>query len=354
MRGDVSITGNNGIKTDPYEQFEAAVKRIIEEETVGEKKGSAGDSANSKSGASYSLNRVTGTLYLKARPSKLLAVEKLLERTQKVLRRQVQIDAQLIDVTLSDNFNMGVDWTVMRSRLAASYGVNPLSLATTTSIFPATGALPAGTITIPGQVIGSPTGIGGGLAYQGSNVATIINALRSFGNIEVLSNPSIQVRNGTPALLTVGTNSTYVASSTSFITNPGGGASTTSSSVQTNSVFSGVMIGVIPFIGEDGKVDLLVNPMQTDVNPSSLQLVQVGGGNFVSLPIVDYKGMSTTLILRDGDTVMIGGLIDQRRSLNDQGAPGLSDIPFVGWLFGNQSRTHSNRELVMILRIKIL
>ena len=203
-------------------------------------------------------------------------------------------------------------------------------------------------------MIGSPTGIGGGLAYQGSNVATIINALRSFGNIEVLSNPSIQVRNGTPALLTVGTNSTYVASSTSFITNPGGGASTTSSSVQTNSVFSGVMIGVIPFIGEDGKVDLLVNPMQTDVNPSSLQLVQVGGGNFVSLPIVDYKGMSTTLILRDGDTVMIGGLIDQRRSLNDQGAPGLSDIPFVGWLFGNQSRTHSNRELVMILRIKIL
>lgn len=362
LTGNFSLSGNNGLKTDPYEQFEAAVKHVLgegnpaekREEKTDKKEGGA-DGAAAKSGNTYSLNRISGTLYLKARPSKLHAVEKLLERTQKVMKRQVQIDAQLIDVKLNDNFNMGVDWTALRDRLAAGYGVNPLALAASASNFPAPGLQSGGQITIPAHVIGgNAAAVGGGLAYQGKNISAVLNALRSFGNLEVLSNPSVRVRNGTPALLTVGTTTNYVSSSSSTVTNPGGGASTTSASVQTNSVFSGVMIGVIPFIAEDGKVDMLVNPMQTEVSPASMQLVSAGGGNSVTLPVVDYKGMSTTLMLRDGDTVMIGGLIDQRRSLNDQGAPGLSDTPLFGWAFGNQSKTHSNRELVMVLRVNVL
>lgn len=356
LRGDVSLTGNNGTKTDPYEQFEAAIKRIIGDESIGEKKDLTGESNNSKSNATYSLNRISGTLYVKARPSKLRSVEKLLEQTQKTLRRQVQIDAQLIDVNLSDNFSLGVDWTALRDRVASVYGVNPAEMSSLTTSFPGmtSNTLPLRQIVIPARLLGSSAGAAAGIAYQNAGMSVVLNALRSFGNLEVLSNPSVQVRNGTPALLSVGTNSAYIASSTATVTNPGGGASTTTSSVQTNSVFSGVMIGVIPFISEDGKVDLLVNPMQTDVSPQSLQLVQVSNGNYVSLPVVDYKGMSTTLILRDGDTVMIGGLIDQRRSLNDRGAPGLSDSPLLGWAFGNQSKAHSSRELVMVLRVSIL
>jgi general secretion pathway protein D len=64
--------------------------------------------------------------------------------------------------------------------------------------------------------------------------------------------------------------------------------------------------------------------------------------------------MTTTLNLRDGDTVLMGGLIDQQAQNSDSGIPGLSDVPGVGKLFGSESRGHSSRELVMVLRVTVL
>lgn len=193
-----------------------------------------------------------------------------------------------------------------------------------------------------------------GVSYQGSNYGVVINALRSFGNLKVLSNPNVQVRNGTPALLSVGTSSRYVSQSASTQTVPGGGASTTSSSVQTDTVFSGVMVGVLPMVRDDGRIELLLNPMQSDVDPASLQLVSVGGDNLVSLPKVSYKGLTTTLNVGDGDVVVVGGLIDQRSSNNDRGAPGVSDVPLLGKMFGNENKVHGSRELVIVLRVRVL
>ena len=203
-------------------------------------------------------------------------------------------------------------------------------------------------------LIGSVAGPALGVSYQGSNYGVVINALRSFGNLKVLSNPNVQVRNGTPALLSVGTSSRYVSQSASTQTVPGGGASTTSSSVQTDTVFSGVMVGVLPMVRDDGRIELLLNPMQSDVDPSSLQLVSVGGDNLVSLPKVSYKGLTTTLNVGDGDVVVVGGLIDQRSSSNDRGAPGVSDVPLLGKMFGNENKVHGSRELVIVLRVRVL
>ncbi|TXH33299.1 MAG: pilus (MSHA type) biogenesis protein MshL, partial [Burkholderiaceae bacterium] len=303
----------------------------------------------------FTLNKMTGTLYVKARPSKMRTVEKMLAQVHKVLGKQVYVEAQLIDVQLSDNFEFGVDWTSLRSRLAAGFGSSPMELGGSTGTLPnpSTG-YPARTISIPASLIGSVAGPALGLSYQGSNYGIVINALRSFGNLKVLSNPNVQVRNGTPALLSVGTSSRYVSQSASTQTVPGGGASTTSSSVQTDTVFSGVMVGVLPMVRDDGRIELMLNPMQSDVDPASLQLVAVGGDNLVSLPKVSYKGLTTTLNVGDGDVVVVGGLIDQRTSNNDRGAPGVSDVPLFGKLFGNENKVHGSRELVIVLRVRVL
>lgn len=100
------------------------------------------------------------------------------------------------------------------------------------------------------------------------------------------------------------------------------------------------MVGVLPMVRDDGRIELLLNPMQSDVEPASLQLVSVGGDNLVSLPKVSYKGLTTTLNVGDGDVVVVGGLIDQRSSNNDRGAPGVSDVPLLGKLFGNENKVH--------------
>ena len=390
QQGSLTMAGSGGSNTDPYLELESALKAVLgdsaqdraaqqQQQQLQQQNLSMSTAAGAPSAwtggatpgrpapvpqaplatmgddSGFTLNKMTGTLYVKSRPSKMRAVEKMLAHVHKVLGKQVYVEAQLIDVQLSDNFEFGVDWTSLRSRLAAGFGSSPMQLGGSTGALPnaATG-YPARAISIPAALIGSVAGPALGVSYQGSNYGVVINALRSFGNLKVLSNPNVQVRNGTPALLSVGTSSRYVSQSASTQTVPGGGASTTSSSVQTDTVFSGVMVGVLPMVRDDGRIELMLNPMQSDVDPASLQLVAVGGDNLVSLPKVSYKGLTTTLNVGDGDVVVVGGLIDQRSSSNDRGAPGVSDVPLFGKLFGNENKVHGSRELVIVLRVRVL
>jgi len=259
-------------------------------------------------------------------------------------------------VQLGDGYQFGIDWSQLRSRLALNFGSQALDLLGGSTTLPnGGGANPPSSVTIPSRLVGaSPGATGGGAAYQDKNGTTVINALRSFGNLRVLSNPNIQVRNGTPAMLSVGTSERYVSKSSSAENNIGGGSSTTSSEVQTDAVFSGVMVGVLPMISEDGRIELLINPVQSDVDPESLSLVSVNDSNRVSLPKVAYKGLTTTLNVNDGDVIVVGGLIDQKSSSSNAGLPYLSDIPFFGKLVTKEGNQQSARELIIVLRVRVL
>mgnify|MGYP002777083968 FL=1 len=351
LRGTLIMDGSVGRENDPYKQLSAAIEGILKEDPSLR----AGPGATPQEAARFSLDPLTGTLFVRARPSQVRAVAEVIERNQRILGRQVLVEAQLVDVALNDQFQFGVDWNLLRGRVAGIFGDAPIQLD------PVSGSLPGPRddtldrlLTIPRQSIGSPLGRGAGIGYTGDTFSAAINVLRGFGNVTVLSNPSVRVRNATPAYLSVGRNIRYVSKSTTTFSNPGGGATNTSADVQTESLFAGVVIGVAPLIHDDGKVEMLVHPMQTDVAPGSLDLVDVGNGNSVTLPVISFKGMTTTLNLRDGDTVLMGGLIDQQAQTSDSGIPGLSDVPGVGKLFGAESRGHSSRELVMVLRVTVL
>lgn len=353
IRGNISLNGGTGKQVESYEQLEANLKQLI-----GGKEGAKQadkDEEDNKKRTVYSLNKSSGTLFVRARPSQMRMVEKMIDRYKVVLRRQVLIEAQLLDVELNDQFQYGVDWNLLRSSVAAIVGGAPIAAGAFAAALPNGGESgPLRTLTFPSQSVGYTEGRSTGLAYSRGSIAASISLLRGFGNVKVLSNPSIRVRNNVPALLSVGSTNRFVAKSSVTVTNPGGGAATTTADVQTDSVFSGVIIGVVPFIGEQGNVELLINPMQTEVDAVSLQLQDVGGGNKVSLPKISFKGMTTTLNIQDGDTVIIGGLIDQSTAGNDRGTPGLSDVPFFGKAFGNESTSHRIRELVIVLKVKLL
>ena len=359
LRGKLILNGSVGKENDPYKQLAATVDSILKQDT-------ARGGQEPREAARFSLDALTGSLYVRARPSQIRAVAKLVERNQQMLGRQVLVEAQLIDVSLSDEFRYGVDWTKLRGRVAGITGDSPIAAdpyygvdadgePILNPLFPGpdTSTLEK-ILTIPRQLIGSALGRGTGVSYLGDTFSATLNVLREFGNVKVLSNPSVRVRNGTPAYLSVGQNIRYVSKSSTSFSNPGGGATNTSSDVQTESLFSGVVIGVAPLIHDDGMVELLVHPMQTDVAPGSLELVEVGGGNAVTLPIISFKGLTTTLNLRDGDTVLLGGLIDQQSQDTDTGVPGLSDVPGLGKLFGSEAKSQRSRELVMVLRVTVI
>lgn len=364
ISGSLTMSASAGSQTDPFTDIENNLKTILGDGRAPERDSPApGQNANDPTRTrqpnqhpGYTLNRTSGTVFVKARPSQMRSVERLIKHTQDMLTKQVYIEAQLIDVQLGDGYQFGIDWTQLRSRLAVNFGSNALALLGSNATLPnGGGANPPSSLTIPSRLVGPGNGqTGGGLAYQDKNGTVVINALRSFGNLRVLSNPNIQVRNGTPALLSVGTSERYVSKSSSAQNNIGGGDSTTSSEVQTDAVFSGVMVGVLPMMREDGRVELLINPVQSEVDPQSMQLVDVNGSDRVSLPKVSYKGLTTTLNVNDGDVVVVGGLIDQKSSTSNRGLPYLSDVPLLGKLVTHEGENQSARELIVVLRVRVL
>ncbi|WP_084383469.1 pilus (MSHA type) biogenesis protein MshL [Hydrogenophaga flava] len=368
ISGALSMTASSTQRADPYTEIENNLRAILgENRPANESSQTAATNARTpqeptqvqqpNQNQAFTLNRTSGTLFVKARPSQMRAVEKLIKQTQDMLTKQVYIEAQLIDVQLGDGYQLGVDWTQLRSRLALNFGVDALNLSPTGngSLPGSRGSYPGSSLTIPARAIGSSTGLAtGGIGYADTNGSAVINALRNFGTLRILSNPNIQVRNGTPAMLSVGTSLKYVSRSSAAQNNIGGGATTTSSEVQTDSVFSGVMVGVLPMMRDDGKIELLINPVQSDVDPKTLELVQVNQFNSVSLPQVAYKGLTTTLNVNDGDVVVVGGLIDQKSSSANSGVPFLADVPVLGKLVSQEGDARSSRELIVVLRVRLL
>ena len=371
LRGTLTMTGSVGKDNDPYKQLGTALETILGTDKAAAPAAQVPGAPPPPEAARFNLDAGSGTLYVRARPSQMRAVEELIDHSKKKLRRQVLVEAQILDVSLNDSSNYGVDWNLLRNRVAGIYGDSPATIAPIAGTdtapnlldYSGNGANFSGNrygnqgrqIIFPNQSLGSAIGRSLGLSYMSDTFSAALNVLREFGNVKILSNPSVRVRNGSPAYLSVGTNIRYVTkSTTNFSGGSGTGSGFTSSDIQTDSLFSGVVIGVAPMIHDNGSVELLVHPMQTEVVPSSLALQQFPNGNAVTLPVINVKGITTTLNLKDGDTVMLGGLIDQNSGTTDNGIPGLSDVPVFGRMFGSRGKTHNTRELVLVLRVRVI
>jgi len=370
MIGNLSLTGNGNKKNDPYDQLENMLDSLI-----GKPDGSASETdlpgvggESSEKGAApvgrvssqskekkgqkafYSLNRVTGTLFVNARPSQVAVISDLVGKYKDTLSRQVLIEAQILDVGLNENFNFGIDWSILRTDIASTFGT-ALELGELTSQIPNAALNSARTVTIPNQTIGlSDAGSSFATAYQGDHFSAVVDMMQRFGTVRVLSNPILRAKNARPSFISVGRNTSYIAESTSTVTN-NGGSSTTTADVTTSAVFDGIILGVEPFIGEDGKINLTIHPMQSEVNDASLALVDAGSGTKVTLPVVDFKGLTTSLSLSSGDTVVLGGLTDEVANDIGGGVPGLADAGALGALFGNRANSKSARELIIVLRV---
>ena len=353
LRSSFSISGRNTNDVNPYEQIDRMLTSLIG--------GERGEESNlgqevSSQVPTYMLNRSTGTLFVRARPSQLAAVGRLVGHYQSVLNRQVLIEAQILDVELNDQFSYGVDWSFLRSQVALSYSSNPMALGAINSVVPS--AENAGrSVLIPSTALGASGTPSLGLAQSGSNHNIGLDLMKTFGTVHVLSNPSIRVRNTQPAVVSVGSNMRYIAQSSSNTQAGSGGLLATTANVVTSNVFDGVMLGVIPFVSEDGSIQLTINPMQTSVQAASMELVDVGSTQNplkISLPRVDFKGITTSLSLNDGDIVILGGLIGENGSRSRDGVPGITDLPLFGEWLGGQSESTSARELVLVLRVQIL
>ena len=362
LTGNFQLQSSSAQNTNPYDALESMLDILVgsADNVLPSNVSAAGsveevtalatvDTARRNDTPLYSLNRITGTLYVRARPSVMNSIANLVQRYRVVMGRQILIEAQILEVTLSESFSYGVDWSFLHERTASTFGNGNVDVSGSTS---ATPNITQGdrSLTIPGRTLEALGDSFLGLNYLGENFGISVDLLKTFGDVVVLSNPSVRTKHGQPALISVGRSTTYVAETGSTII-PNGDGSTVTQNVETGSVFNGLVIGLLPFIADNGKISMIVHPIQSSVDAASLALQDVGGESRITLPQVDLKEISTTISLQNGDLIMLGGLIDRGKASNSDAVPGLSKIPLVGKLFEDKQGIDATRELVIVLKV---
>lgn len=293
-----------------------------------------GDEAGSPIRQSYVVNRLMGTIAVTATKRNMDKVESYLNAIKKAINRQVLMEAKVIEVTLSDALQFGIDWNALitfNERTTASLGTSQF-----TNVVPTTG---------PTFTVGTTS----------REFTALLSAIQGLGETRILSNPRINIMNGQTAILSVGRNVSYISKIETTQQATAGTAPTVTFSVDTGSVLSGIMLGIVPFIDENGEISLSITPIVSDLVRLTERNLGTPDtrGNYpylIQLPTIDLRQMSTTVKVRSGQTVVVGGLISKRESLDDSQIPFLGELPILGYLFKRRDKGVKSTELVVLLQ----
>ncbi len=307
-------------------------------------------------GRSVVVNSMSGVVVVRALPRELRSVEQYLKATQAIVERQVMLEAKIIEVSLSEEFQSGINWSSFNRR-DSRLSVGVVSSGSTMQ--------PSGALNVPSSVTATP-GVGGsivasalgkgffGLAFQTANFAALLNFLETQGTVSVLSSPRIATLNNQKAVLKVGTDELFVTNVTTTSTTSAAGTVNTPS-LTLQPYFSGISLDVTPQVDEDGNIILHIHPAVSVVQEKEKN-IDLGTllGQF-KLPLASSSVNETDSIVRvqDGNIVAIGGLMTQSQSSDRTGLPG-STAAAGGALFGQRSSKLSKRELVILLKPTVL
>jgi MSHA biogenesis protein MshL len=312
-----------------------------------------------------------GVVVVRALPAELRNIAEFLQTMSVVVERQVMLEAKIIEVELSDQFQSGVNWSAFRSggnsRVAGGVLTPGTTLSPTGSLSTFTATGPDGSVapnsnltSAPGAVIGNiVTGQGTpgtlfGLAFQTSNFAALVSFLETQGNLQVLSSPRIATMNNQKAVLKVGTDEFFVTNVTTNTTTTGA-SSTQSPTITVAPFFSGVALDVTPQIDDRNMITLHIHPSVSSVIERTKDIDLGTAGQF-RLPLASSNISETDTIVRvaDGNIVAIGGLMKEVQARDRSQVPGLGNLPVIGNLFRNTSRQTVKSELVILLKPTVI
>ena len=326
----------------------------------------------SKTGSYFTIDKPVGIITVTATRDLLDRVDNYLTSLQKQMYKQINIEAKIIEVQLNNNNSMGINW----SNVLSPTGTNPLTLTGTAGfgangqVFPTsnylsgtntvsniTGTSPSYTDTVSGTgPISSSSKFLSTFTLSASSFNVLLTALKDVGDTKVLSNPKISVLNGQPAFISVGRNTAYISQVTSTQTT-GSTNNTVTFTVDTSSVLSGVGMALTANVMDDNEVVMNLVPVVSRLLNGVVQTVQIGtsaNGAQVGLPVVDVREMSTTVRVKSGDMLVIGGLINDTNQNDNNSIPLLGDIPLVKYLFSSSSKSVTKQELIILLKPTVI
>ena len=245
--------------------------------------------------------------------------------------RQVMLEARIVEVSTDDTKKFGIDWDLLNRQGVLIVEGNPTSSGN--------GVTPSNLPFFPPNADGKVVGLQS-LSRQAKAFQLAIDMLIREGNARVLANPKLATLNGKEATMLVGQRIPFLVSGTVFA---GGGAAPVQS-VQREEV--GVKLSITPLINADGYITTIIKPEVSSVTGFK--------GNNADLPVIATRQASTTVRLKDGNSVIIGGLLSEEKTVSITRVPILGSIPLLGRLFQHQSITTTKKDLVIEVTPRIL
>ena len=283
--------------------------------------------------ASVISNREAGVLTVRATSRQHEKIQEFLDRVMVNARRQVHIEATVVEVQLSNNYQRGIDWSFMNG---------PWTIGQRQTGFP------FNSLNAPGA--------SGGLTIGYSSASLLVNLrlLEQFGNVRVLSSPTISALNNQIATLRVVDNIVYFEVKAQQSQQVNAGVLATFETTP-RTVPVGLTMSVVPQVSEDGTIALFVRPSITRVlrfvrDPNPALTVEPGN----QIPEIQSREMESVLRLQERQIGVLGGLMQDQRASTESGIPGVRQIPGLGQLLGQQDDSAQKSELVIFLRATII
>ncbi|MEE3880488.1 pilus (MSHA type) biogenesis protein MshL [Vibrio natriegens] len=298
-------------------------------------------------GQSVVVTPQASVITVRAFPDDIRQVREFLGVSQERMQRQVILEAKILEVTLSDGYQQGINW----SNLSASIGSGGVSLGR-----PYAGGttLPGTGVTIPtlpgldtiGNLLGGQTNV----TISDGNFDAVLSFMSTQGDLNVLSSPRITAANNQKSVIKVGTDQYFVTELSSNVGN--GDNSNAVPEVELTPFFSGISLDVTPQIDDKGNVFLHVHPAVIEVEEETKVLNLGGDFEDVQLPLAKSSIRESDSVIRakDGDVVVIGGLMKQQNLEQVSKVPFLGDVPALGHLFRNVNNVTQKTELVILLK----
>lgn len=280
-----------------------------------------------------------GLVTVRAYPKELKAVREFLDQSGEHLKRQVVLEARILEVSLNEGYEQGVDW----SGLSASWDGNK-------GITGGGSLLPSPIGKTPNQIFRALGG-GAGFTISDGNFNVAVSLLKTQGDVNTLSSPRVTATNNQKAVIKVGTDEYFVTNASTTTTTSGNSAPIVTPNVELTPFFSGIALDVTPQIDEQGRVLLHIHPSVIDTEEQS-KTINVGTADPLVLPLAksSIRESDTVVQANNGDIVVIGGLMKTDKQEIVSKVPLLGDIPWVGEAFTNRRESTKKVELVILLK----
>ncbi|WP_261873326.1 pilus (MSHA type) biogenesis protein MshL [Vibrio rarus] len=315
-------TGGTDIETisesDFWAQLEQSVSTLI---------GASG-------GRSVVVSPQASVITVRAYPDEIREIRRYLDVSKQRLQRQVILETKILEVTLSDGYQQGIEWSNMSASLGGANVVVNRAASTLSGLDPIA------------DLLGGSTAV----TVSDGNFQAVLNFMATQGDLNVLSSPRVTAANNQKALIKVGEDEYFVTDVSSVVGS--GDNANVAPDVELTPFFSGISLDVTPQIDDQGNVLLHVHPAVIDVT-TEMKSIDLGDtAGVIQLPLAKSSIRESDTIIRasDGDVVVIGGLMKTANKEVVSKVPFLGDIPGIGHLFRNTVTSKDKTELVILLK----